>query len=208
LLLSAVIAQMGIGRATSARGGYRTTFVAFSTQELTGPRLSLAARAVSSGQACGPGDWGAESWHHRFRRTPPCAGACPARTPRRRAGGPRGLDTSPGRAPLRQSVSTSVHRRASTRRPARPWSASGNRRGRWARTPPAEPAGRGPACVPTNGSRGRRGHSAHPWPSPATRRLVARFCRSDIAKERNERARSVQVEKKKETLCGRKISGQ
>jgi hypothetical protein len=34
----------------------------------------------------------------------------------------------------------------------------------------------GPAWwVPINGARGRRGHSAHPWPAPATRRLVARF---------------------------------
>jgi hypothetical protein len=49
---------------------------------------------------------------------------------------------------------------------------SGNRRGRPACGPPAKPAGRGPAWVPINGARGRRGHSAYPWPAPATRRLV------------------------------------
>jgi hypothetical protein len=32
------------------------------------------------------------SWQLRSRRAPPCAGACPARTPRRRAGGGRGQD--------------------------------------------------------------------------------------------------------------------
>ena len=61
----------------------------------------------------------------------------------------------------------------------KPWisdlEARGNRRRRPARNPPAKPAGRGPAWVPINGARGRGGHSAHPWPVPATRRLVAWF---------------------------------
>jgi hypothetical protein len=59
-------------------------------------QLSLAARAASSGQASGPWDWGAESRQHWSRRAPPCAGACPARTPRRRAGGPRWAGHQPG----------------------------------------------------------------------------------------------------------------
>jgi hypothetical protein len=56
-----------------------------------------------------------------------------------------------------------------------PIEASGNRRWRPACDPPAKPAGRGPAWVPINGARGRRGYSAHPQPAPATRRLVAWF---------------------------------